>query len=169
MLNLGGSTITDLHWWGVYAFGNSAPAADNFTIRLFSDAGGAPADVHFFNLNIGNSATRTPTGTQVVGFDIYEYSAVVTPIVLAPGVTYWLSVVNNTAGHPDGWYWAQSNPGGNSHQRQTDAGAWDNSGVELAFNLTDDVALPEPGSLALMALGLVAGRRALKRRKSSLQ
>src|SRR6187402_1404351 len=33
-------TITDVHWWGVYAFAGTAPATDNFTIRVYADNAG---------------------------------------------------------------------------------------------------------------------------------
>ena len=38
-LQAGASTITDIHWWGVYASSNTATEPDNFTIRIFKEGG----------------------------------------------------------------------------------------------------------------------------------
>jgi hypothetical protein len=160
----GASTITDLHWWGVYAFTNTPNAADNFTIRIFADAGGAPDINPFVSVNVGN-VSRTFTGDNVVGFDVYEYDVDVAPIALAPGTTYWLSIVNDSANNPggDGWFWATSDGlAGNGHQRFGDGVGWDIAGAEFAFNLTG-AAIPEPASLAVFG-ALAAGAFGLRRR-----
>jgi len=44
VLQQGANTISDVHWTGIYAFDNIPSATDSFTIQLFADSGGLPAD-----------------------------------------------------------------------------------------------------------------------------
>jgi hypothetical protein len=37
------ATLRHVDWWGVYAFADTPPGADNFTIRLFTFIGGVRA------------------------------------------------------------------------------------------------------------------------------
>jgi hypothetical protein len=127
------------------------PATDDFTVRLFNEAAGQPAFAPFFSVNVGNAVNRTPFGSNIAGFDVFEFSAVMAPIPLTAGVTYWLSIVDNTVGDPDDWLWATSHAG-NARQRVTAAGPWLNGSRDLAFELTGDVqasAVPEPATIAL--------------------
>jgi hypothetical protein len=148
--------LTDVHWWGAYATSNT-PETDSFTIRLFEDDGGVPQTTHFYEES-GLTGNRVGTGTSIGPFDVYEYSADITPIVLAGGVTYWISIVNDTANDlDDAWYWAQAAFPGNAVQRDADGGSWTHfTNSELAFHLTGArEVVPEPASMVLLGLGLV--------------
>jgi hypothetical protein len=164
LLQSGASTVTDVHWWGVYAYGNT-PELDNFTIRFYADAGGAPAIVPLAEYAVGNIG-RVDTGlTAIPNQDVYVYSANIPSLILTANTTYWLSIVNDTAADlDDDWYWLWE-VGGVSATRGQDGQAWSSGDVRLGFQLTNDaLALPEPAAWTLFAAGL-AGLGLLARRR----
>ena len=157
-LQPGNTTIKDVHWWGIYSSANT-PATDNFTIRIFDDETGNPS-TSFQTIYAGDPG-RVDTGIDFTfsfgKFDVYEYWVKVPAITLAPDTTFWLSVVNDTSDDTDDdWAWVTSAVVGNTHYRTSDANPWSlitgpfGDGTELAFHLT----VPEPGTLALLGLGL---------------
>jgi hypothetical protein len=160
------SVLTGVQWSGVYAFGNSAPQVDDFTIRLYQDAGGLPANDFFYEFHAGN-VPRVATGQQVVApagrFDVFSYSTNVAPVSLSPGSTLWLSIVDNTPNSPNNqWFWATSSAfTGSSTFRFFEGFPWNHYPAEEAFSLTGEVApVPEPSSLSLAVIaggmGIVA-------------
>ena len=165
----GANTITDIHWNGLYAFGNTPLATDNFTIQFYANVGGAPTTTPFLTLPIGN-ATRTDTLVNTpFGSDIFAYSVDVAPIVLAANTVFWLSIFNNTAADTnDDWFWSQQDAAGNSQTRSDQVSAWTLAGGvgnRQNFELTGTVAVvPEPGTLVLLAIG-VGGLLAWRRRQ----
>jgi PEP-CTERM motif len=154
-LTAGANVITDVHWTGLYAFSNTPTQPDNFTIQFFANAAGAPAVTPFLSLSVGNPG-RTDTGVNTsFGADIFAYSVNVAPITLAPNTTFWLSIFNNTAADTnDDWFWGMQDAVGNSFTRTDPALAWSPINNRHDFTLTDDLAVPEPSALALLAIGL---------------
>ena len=155
-----GTSVTDAHWFGFYAVGDlQPPSQDNFTLRIFADASGSPANASpLFEVALG-AVARTDTGLNALGFDIYEYSALYAPINLSANTTYWFSILNDTTGEDDNWFWSVSSQTGNAHFRAPlvpSNANWLSNDVEMAFQLTDDAqaAVPEPSALALWAVGL---------------
>jgi hypothetical protein len=53
-LQAGASTITDIRWWGTYAFDDSPTVPDKFTIRIFVDENGSPAINPVFETFVGD-------------------------------------------------------------------------------------------------------------------
>ena len=158
-LAAGFSTIRDIHWWGTYS-GTTFLPPDSFTITIYNDAAvaHAPGTVHTL-ANIV-SVQRTATADLITGLTVFRYDAVVSDIVLAPGVPYWLGISNDTGASPSSqWAWAAHDPfSGNLWQYSDPGAAFGARQDELAFYLTDDI--PAPGVLSLAGLGVVAaGRR----------
>lgn len=152
------ATITDIHWWGAYAQSNT-PGVDDFTIRIYGDNGGSPNLTSLFeltNLTVSrvDSNLNIPTQTSA---DVYFYSVDIAPIALTPNTTYWISIINDTTSDTnDDWYWADSVEFfGNARYRLVDGGAWSAASYDSAFYLTGPV-VPEPASLTMVGLGLLA-------------
>jgi PEP-CTERM motif len=174
-LQTGFSTITDVHWFGFFRTDESpAPLTDNFSIRFYGDNGGVPMVNFLHEVLVGNSANSTDTGLQVDGepaWDLFKYDVDIAPIVLNPGTTYWLSIVNNTP--DDGWFWAADVTVGGQSAVGLGSLWFPISNFEFAFSLTDDLInpnpnpnpVPEPSTMILLGTGL-AGIIAWRRKHS---
>ena len=67
------ASVQSIQWWGAYT--NNAVQADNFTLRLFSDAAGNPAQTPLVDVSAPN-LTRTATNlVDNLGDPIFEYQA----------------------------------------------------------------------------------------------
>src|SRR5262245_38752376 len=105
--------INNITWWGGYGSINlPTPSSDNFTIRLFSDVGGAPGTL-LQTFNVGNNALRTATGNFVnppdpnSGFEgrpEFKYAFnLPTAFPANANTRYWLSIINIPSS--DSWLW----------------------------------------------------------------
>jgi len=148
-------TIHLFRWWGTTAGPN---AAGFFTLRVYSNAGGAPGGL-LNQFIIGAGFSQVNTGNfDFNGRDIYRYEASLgagfTPSV---GATYWFAILNDqgAAGGP-AFLWHQGSGGNGTHAFQFNNGGWNPLDGDMAFEL---VSVPAPGALALLGLAALRNRR----------
>ncbi|MDX9972841.1 MAG: PEP-CTERM sorting domain-containing protein [FCB group bacterium] len=164
VLQPGAAVVTDIHWWGLYAAGDSF-ADDDFWIRIFADNGAAtpedtPSILELHPVNV----LRVDTGLDAADLDIYYYSLDISPLALTAGTPYYLSIVNDTGGDSDNWAWLDAAAGAH-WLRGVDVDPWSVGRLltQPAFTLTNDnTVIPEPATLSLLGIGL--GALALRRR-----
>ena len=161
-------TIVGVEWWGAAPL--SAGGTDSWEATFHVDDGaGAP----FATPGFGGISQHlfTATGTDTDGDGIYHYVAAWSPadLFILANTTYWFSVANANGA---GWTWANgaaptigseqwdavvsSGASGSPH-----FGPWSALGdTNFAFSI---ILAPEPGSLALIGLGLIAFVLSLRR------
>lgn len=164
----GSTTFNTIVWYGVYAGSDTPTTPDIFTIDLFNTTSGVPNTAPFQTINVGNSATRTPTGATIspFGYTIYQYSYVLPSSATLPAGTYGLGIFNDTTADTDDlWAWATSDTTSPLFFRFTPTSAFSTQPAgNLAFILAN---APEPGTLALLALGTIAAGGIAARRRQS--
>jgi len=154
--------IRSVSWLGNYAFDGTAPALDDFQIRLYADAAGSPGAL-LQSFAVGDDVARAAVG-MLGPFITYGYTADLGGgFGAAAGTTYWLMIANETTGDNDNWYWAvRTGPGGNVQLSVDDGGSWSPSlaAAETHFVLdNDNVPVPEPASFLLVGIGAAAAVR----------
>jgi len=163
------NVLDSISWQGIYVGANTTPAADNFTLRIFTGNGTntAPTLTPFWSENLVNTVSRTVNAINVNGqnFDLYTYDATLfAGASLTAGTTYWLSIVNDTSNNPlNNWQWAASSTSGSAANRAIDSDTWVAGNGTFQFQLT---AVPVPGAIWFLAsglLGLVFSNRNQKR------
>ncbi|MFN7974376.1 MAG: putative Ig domain-containing protein [Acidobacteriota bacterium] len=102
-----GATVGSATFWGVYAFNNTAPPSDSFTVILHNDLAGLPGTTRctFGPL----SPTRVATGVIATGqnLDEYMYTVTLPGGCFLPDGTYWIEIFDDTTVDPDDddWFW----------------------------------------------------------------
>jgi hypothetical protein len=154
------ATVFSIEWYGGYTVsGDRAPplGSDNFKIRFYSDAGGNPSESAFNVINVGGSYSRVATGLIVQGIATeYHYVADIPAFTLGAG-TYYLSIVNNTAGTGGDIFFWEYGTGGDIYlwdrYPAPGLGAWfpPKYQSDMAFTLNT----PIPSTMLLLGSGLV--------------
>jgi hypothetical protein len=175
------SSVENIQWTGGYGGALAANTLEGFTISLwaFVGPGAAGSGTLIDSQTItAAAANETAAGSDFLG-PVYTYSADISPLLLASGQQYWLSIVANLPtvdGSNPNWNWESSNNAGvGAISYQDFSGSFRSSNnTDLAFTLNGQpysgplVGVPEPGSVMLLGIGFCgfAGVAALKRRKA---
>lgn len=158
-------TVTNFSWIGAYEFDDIGDVlANSFTVSVYGNdtmrlAGGEPSAAPLYTETFA-TASLGETALTAGGDTFRSYSADITPFSVTAGETYWFSAVANVEFVDNSWGLAFSPLGdGVSFQDfQTD----DNVAALTRFDDSFDysfsaTAVPEPGSLALFGMALMAG------------
>lgn len=148
--------LDGVSWWGTATDGS----LDDFTVRIFSDVSGEPADAPAVTLT-GAVMQSDAALVEFSGLAVYRYDLAVANLALVAG-TYYFSVANDGL---DEWWWLTSAVGdASSYYRESDGDLWSADVVDFAFGVsgTRPVTVPEPGTALLLSTGLAVF--ALRRR-----
>ena len=139
--------IDELTFWGSYFPMNQIPpSGGTFTINLYNDVAGQPDPAGPFVVRGPINLTGAPTGATIFGVDELVYNYSFNPsVTFTMGNTYWISIVNNTVGNTDDWFWEAGNLDTSSGiadhlYSQTDPpSTYINLEFDLAFRLTNSI------------------------------
>jgi hypothetical protein len=162
---LGGSdTIRSVFWQGANSPAG-APGPDSFRINIYADPIDGSSLIQSFSVGAAN---RSATGGTVGAGDIlYNYSANLggAGFFVTAGTRYWISIVNDAMVDPiNDWTWAGSFSGSGRGSFNNGL-TWFSQASQTNFvldNASLPAAVPEPATLTLVCLGLVAIARARK-------
>lgn len=142
----------NITWQGSY-YGIDNPAAtESFTVQIFADNAGLPADSPLYE--IVADANKTDSGSLLLGKTLYDYSLPIASPVLSAGTTYWISAYTNQP--CSNYAWSNSTDGTVDGALRNSGGPWSALDGDLRsnhiFTLTLDAAPPAPQPVSVPAL-----------------
>jgi len=108
---IGDETIGGIGWFGGYfQVADDETLPRFFKLRIFNDIGGRPSTNPFFEEVVSVAGVDTGTDSSFDNSDIFQYTAVITPVGLTAGIQYWLSVLENdiSTNSNSQWFWQAS-------------------------------------------------------------
>jgi len=157
------AVVTDLVWNGGFLHSPTGTITA-FTIDFWADSSGQPGGL-LKSATITGNANATVDPVHPGGGNAYDYSVSGLSFSATAGTQYWLSIVaTGDAGDP--WGWATGTGGdGRSYEDVTGSGR-SLIASDMNFTLSSNgVATPEPGTLSLAGLALLAFGLVSRRRK----
>ena len=162
------TTITSIRFWSIQS--SLTDYLGSVYWAVYSNVGGAPGGVLFGNTAVTTTATATG---NFAGFGYAEYVFDVDVADFAIGAgTYWLGLHNGPLASVDAremlWSTTASTIGSESKYFDNTFG-WTDAGTHLAFVLegtgvvVPPTGVPEPGTLALVGLAVLAARVARRK------
>ena len=165
------AVINVVNWQGSY-YATDVVGMESFTIHFYTDTSGLPSSSPFASQVV--SVKLIDSGIDLIGKNLYNYSANISNVALAAGVTYWVSTYSNDS--PTNYAWADSLVGSIEGVLRfpglgVDWIEYDNDDrSNHIFSLEGSTAqVPEPSSFALLdigALGMMFAHRIRRRTKS---
>ncbi len=142
----------NITWQGSYYDTDNPAGTESFTVQIFADNAGLPADAPLYEI-VGD-ATKTDSGSVLLGKTLYDYSLPIASPVLDAGTTYWVSVYTNEP--CSNFAWSNSTDGTADGALRNSGGAWSALDGDLrsnhVFTLTIGSAPPPPEAASVPAL-----------------
>ena len=166
------ATISSIRFWSI----QSAPADYLGSVywAVYSNVGGAPGAVLFGNTTVTTTAAATGNSTAF-NYAEYLFDVDVTDFTLGAG-NYWLGLANDPLdpANPTEMLWSPTASTIGSESMYFDSTfGWTGAGTHLAFVLDGTgvvvppppppPGVPEPGTLALVGLAVLAARGARRK------
>ena len=159
--------LSGVEWSGEFSV-LPLPTEDDVTIRIFDyseDFPSSPA-IHVFAL--GNNVTRTDSGLDIGGNDVFNFTATV-PETFLPAGRYMISICNetNTGDFTQHWAWRGETAQGPLFFSSVDGSKFQISRASANFDFTlNGAVVPEPQSATqiggcIAMIVAAAGRRRL--------
>ena len=140
--------ITGLVFWGGYFPENIPNPIDDFTITVYTDAGGFPGTVVDSRTHI-EADSRSTTGIILFGVDEYvftfDFSA--SPIMVSTTGSYWIEIFNNSTASSN-FFWETGNLdgthgiAGSAFAFETPGITWNPLGDDMSILISGDDAVP---------------------------
>ncbi len=152
-LSTGATTFNTVTWWGFYGL---SPAVDDFGVIIMADDGShspSQADQLYNSGNVSVSREEV-VGETAAGRQLYEYQLQTADITLAADTQFWLSIFDTSDTY---WSWVETDSVNGDTGRFRNAGdsTWTAEGsTDYGFQLSY-TEVPEPGSIALLGVGLL--------------
>jgi hypothetical protein len=151
------TVLSGIHFWSIQS--SAADYTGSLTVAFYSDNAGTPGGVL---MGATSLVAATATGAST-GFGYAEYTFDIPLSLNLLAGTYWLGLANDPSdpGNPSEMLWETTATGSGASAQYLDGVDWVDSTQHLAFSLDELVvdpnpSVPEPGTLALLGLGLAA-------------